>query len=175
MEHVLHDGRVVTLREAEVGDAEAIVAYCEEVAGESDNLSFGAGEFGISVERERIFLGSVLATANQVYFLAEHDGQIVGSLSCHGPQRVRMVHAVSFGMTVRAGWWGLGIGAALMDAMLAWAPGAGVTKINLSVRTDNAAAIRLYERKGFVHEGTETRCMRIDGVYVDCHRMGLEL
>ncbi len=164
---------MIRIRQAAVADAEAVVAYCDAVSAESDNLTFGAGEFGISVARERIFLESVLATDNHVYFLAECGDELVGTLSCSGPQRIRVRHAVSLGMTVREAWWGLGIGGALMDAMLAWAPGVGLTKINLSVRTDNAPAIRLYERKGFVLEGTELRCMRIDGAYVDCHRMGL--
>ena len=164
---------MVRIRHAEVADAEAVVAYCEAVAGESDNLSFGEGEFGISVARERIFLESVLATDNHAYFLAECDGELVGTLSFQGAQRPRTRHLVTFGMTVRQAWWGLGIGGALIDVMLAWAPRVGVTKINLSVRTVNAPAIRLYERKGFVHEGTETRSMRIGETYVDCHRMGL--
>ena len=173
MEHVLHDGRVVRIRDAEVADAEAVVAYCEAVASESDNLSFGVGEFGISVERERIFLASVLATENHAYFLAECEGELVGTLSYQGAQRPRTRHLVTFGMTVREAWWGLGIGGALMDVMIRRAREVGVTKINLSVRTDNAAAIRLYERKGFQHEGTDRRSMRLGETYVHCHRMGL--
>ena len=38
-----------------------------------------------------------------------------------------------------------------------------VRKINLKVRADNAAAIRLYERMGWVREGRTTRDTLIDG------------
>jgi RimJ/RimL family protein N-acetyltransferase len=43
------------------------------------------------------------------------------------------------------------------------------------VRTDNERAIRLYEGKGFVYEGTMRKEFFVDGRYYDLHWMGLEL
>jgi RimJ/RimL family protein N-acetyltransferase len=50
-----------------------------------------------------------------------------------------------------------------------------VKKINLRVRTDNERAIVLYERNGFVIEGTIRKEIFLDGEYFDHHWMGLEL
>ena len=50
-----------------------------------------------------------------------------------------------------------------------------VRKINLKVRVDNVAAIRLYERMGWVHEGRTTRDTLIDGAFADCLLMGREV
>ena len=49
---------------------------------------------------------------------------------------------------------GLGVGKALLDAGITWATEhPTVRKLSLSVFDDNAAAVRLYEGRGFVVEG----------------------
>jgi ribosomal-protein-alanine N-acetyltransferase len=55
---------------------------------------------------------------------------------------------------------GRGIGRALLASLLAYADG-GV--VFLEVRTDNAAAIALYERNGFVTVGVRKRYYRVSG------------
>jgi len=44
-------------------------------------------------------------------------------------------------------------------------------RIELEVYTDNAAAIHLYEKFGFVIEGTKRKYAFRDGEYVDAHVM----
>ncbi|MEV4623184.1 GNAT family N-acetyltransferase [Asanoa sp. NPDC049573] len=48
---------------------------------------------------------------------------------------------------------GKGVGDALVGAIAHWAAGTDAQMVRLSVRADNAAAVRLYERAGFVHIG----------------------
>ena len=61
-----------------------------------------------------------------------------------------------------------GIGATLLAACLRKAASKGITRVELTARADNANAIRLYERMGFVHEGIKRGAMRHDGVDHDC-------
>ena len=174
--HLLPDGRTLVLRDAIPADAGALLDYLETVSGESDNLSFGSGEFGWTLSEEEEHLREVAGKDNQLYLLALVDGTIVSVITFSGGNRPRTRHCGEFGLTVRRECWHLGIGALMMDAMIDWARRGGVvTKINLRVRVDNERAIRLYRRKGFVHEGTITRESRIDGRYFDDHWMGLEL
>ena len=64
----------------------------------------------------------------------------------------------------------------MLDTLINWArKNEVVKKINLRVRTDNQRAILLYERKGFVIEGTISKEILLDGKYFDQHWMGLEL
>lgn len=51
-----------------------------------------------------------------------------------------------------------GVGAALVDAVIAWARGRGFARLQLEVNDDNAPAIALYARKGFVQSGPSVRC-----------------
>lgn len=54
-----------------------------------------------------------------------------------------------------------GIGAALLEAVLAWAAANGAHHLSLEVRTSNSAALGLYSRLGFHQEG------RRPGYYAD--------
>jgi len=66
-----------------------------------------------------------------------------------------------------------GLGRRLMKAAVDLAWQRGLSRIELTVRTDNPRARTLYERIGFQHEGVKRRSMRLDGVYFDCHAMAL--
>lgn len=55
---------------------------------------------------------------------------------------------------------GRGLGAALLDTLLRWAADAGANEIFLDVRPSNAAAISLYESRGFVEIGRRPRYFR---------------
>lgn len=46
-----------------------------------------------------------------------------------------------------------GVGAALIDAVVAWAADSGFTRLLLDVADDNAPAVALYERAGFAATG----------------------
>ena len=172
----LRDGRVLVVREAEPDDAGAVLKYVEEISGQSDFLTFGPGEFELTESEEREFLRKTRASDNQVYLVGLIDDTIVGTLGFSAGQRPRIRHTGELGMSVHRRFWGLGIGSAMLDALLGWAKDTHiVTKINLRVRTDNRRALRLYERYGFVKEGTIRKEILIAGRYFDHYWMGLDL
>lgn len=175
-EFTLNDGRVLFVREAEPGDASAVLTYLEEISGQSDFLSFGPGEFELTEPEEQEFLSKYRASDNQLYTLGIINDRIVSTLNFSAGRRPRVRHTGEFGMSVHKQFWGRGIGSFMLDALLDWAKHTHiVTKINLRVRTDNQRAIQLYERKGFVKEGTIRREFLLQGRYYDDYWMGLEL
>jgi putative acetyltransferase len=101
------------------------------------------------------------------------EGEVVGEISLHtSPTRWRMRHVGSIGMAVRDDWQSKGIGTALMEAALDLADNwLNLTRIELRVYTDNAAAIALYEKFGFEVEGTHRRLAFRNGEYVDAYSM----
>ncbi len=175
-QHFLKNNQVLVLREAEPRDAEKMLAYIEQIASESDNITRGPGEFTMTVEQEREFLQASAASFTSLFLVAEIGGEIAGNLGFRGGDRPRLRHAGEFGISVLKKYWNLGIGGHLLAYLINWARTTGVIrKIDLLVRTDNLPAIHLYEKWGFVHEGCITRHMYMRGEFVDCYAMGLAI
>lgn len=84
---------------------------------------------------------------------AEVDGRVVG----HGGLELfsgRRAHCALLGICVHDAYAGRGVGRALMAALVDGADRAlGLRRIELTVFADNARAIALYRRFGFVEEG----------------------
>jgi RimJ/RimL family protein N-acetyltransferase len=172
----LKDGRQLLIREATADDAGPILDYVEDISAESDFLSFGPGEFDLTVPEEEDFLRMCRDLDNQLFIVGLIDDTVVSTLNFSAGHRPRVRHSGEFGMSVRKPYWGLGIGSLMLDALIDWARATQVVKkINLRVRTDNQRAIALYRRKEFVIEGTIRREIFLDGEYFDHHWMGLEL
>ncbi len=101
------------------------------------------------------------------------DGEVVGNLGLETfPNRPRVRHAGSLGMAVHDDWQGRGVGTTLMRAALDLADNwLNLSRIELTVYTDNAAGIALYEKFGFETEGTHRRYAFRDGGFVDAYSM----
>lgn len=95
---------------------------------------------------------SVTTGDRHVMFLACSDTAVSGS--AYG-----LLDAERFGMGRVGGMWvepgsrGRGIGAALLDAVIAWARGRGLTQLELWAPAHRAAALRLYRAGGFSETG----------------------
>ena len=100
-------------------------------------------------------------------------GEVVGHLGLETfPARPRRRHVGTLGMAVRDDMQGRGVGTALMEAALDLADNwLGLTRVELTVYVDNAAGVGLYEKFGFVREGTHRRYAFRDGGFVDAYSM----
>jgi putative acetyltransferase len=109
--------------------------------------------------------------ADQLHLGAVIDGKLIG-VSFLGRQENRRAHVGTVGMGVHDAWQGRGAGSALMAAMLDVADRwLGLRRIELTVYADNARAIGLYERYGFVREGLHRDFAYRDGAFVDALAM----
>ena len=166
----------ITIRRANPEDAERIVRYINQVAGETEFLTFGSGEFIMTPEQERSYLEGISAQENCLFILAEDETGIVGLLSFSANTKPRTRHTGEFGITVLRDYWGKGVGTRLIEYMIKWAGESGaVRKINLRVREDNERGIRLYEGMGFVREGVVTREFCVGGRFYSSILMGLPI
>jgi len=171
--HTTKTGQELCVREAIPDDSAKLIAFLEDTSGESDNLSFGPGEFGTSEEEERKILEDLLKADSNIHLIALIDDEIVGEIGFNTGKRKRISHCGEFGMCVRKQFWKSGIGGILVDSLIRWAEQQGtIHKINLSVRTDNLPAIGLYLKKGFLIEGRILDSLRVDGRSFDTYRMG---
>ncbi|GCE07038.1 GNAT family N-acetyltransferase [Dictyobacter aurantiacus] len=173
---LLRDNLQMTLRPARTEDAGELLTFVEQIAGESENISFGPGEFGMTEEEERAYLQQVAATPTSLYLVAEIAGEIAGTLTFNAGKRPRVRHAGEFGISIARKYWNLGIGGRMLTYLIDWARQSGIIrKLNLRVRVDNLAAIHLYERMGFVHEGRVSREFYVRDQFVDVYHMGLPI
>jgi len=105
--------------------------------------------------------------ARSTVFGASRGDGLVGMAGFFVHQGEKVRHkGVLWGMYVQAEARGLGIGASLVERVIAHAR-AEVEILGLSVVTENVSARRLYERLGFVAYGTEPRAMKQNGIYYD--------
>lgn len=104
--------------------------------------------------------------------VAEIGGRVVGQVGLQAQQHPRRRHCGALGMAVHDDFAGRGIGTALLAAALDLADRwLALRRIELEVYTDNRPAIALYERFGFVREGTLRDYAFRDGSYVDAYAM----
>ncbi|PYK17755.1 MAG: GNAT family N-acetyltransferase [Verrucomicrobia bacterium] len=100
------------------------------------------------------------------------DGEVVGVIGLHTSSRPRVNHRAEIGMMVRDDWQGKGIGTAMMQAVVDLADRwLNLTRIELTVFTDNETAIALYRKFGFEIEGTLRKYAFRDGEFVDTYAM----
>jgi ribosomal protein S18 acetylase RimI-like enzyme len=146
-------------------DAGAFASLRREALAESP-LSFGASpETDLASLRSGTILG------------AFQDAVLVASVGLMRGAHAKSAHRVYlWGMYVKPGFRGRGIGAELLQAAIEHARAmAGVEWVVLGVTSNAAAARRLYERAGFTLWGTEPDALRYDGQSVAEHHYALRL
>jgi putative acetyltransferase len=103
-----------------------------------------------------------------VQLVALHQGAVIGNIGLEQFLRIRRSHAGSLGMGVAVAWQGKGVGTKLLAAALDIADNwMNLQRVELSVYSDNEAAIGLYRKFGFETEGLFRDYAVRDGMLVD--------
>lgn len=170
------NGKIITLREAQVSDAEAMIRYMNAILTESDSLNLSAGEFDISKEKEEEIIQNYLDTPNKLFLLALDEENIIGAANMGSKQRKKTKHVGHIGISIRTSHQRNGIASALMEEIIRYAKASHIIKrLELEVFSHNTAAIQLYTKYGFEIEGTLRADRYIDGTYINSYVMGLLL
>ena len=157
----------ITIRRAEPGDYALV---CEVFADESAY----SGTLQTPFPSEDRWRRMMAEPAEGDYLLiAFVDGRVAGHAGIHPVGKSpRRAHARMLGMAVQGRFQSQGVGTALMKALVdladGWLP---VTRLELTVFTDNERAIALYRKFGFALEGTHRAYALRNGSYVDVHCM----
>jgi ribosomal protein S18 acetylase RimI-like enzyme len=109
--------------------------------------------------------------------VAVADGELAGSIVFGPPLPLASNrHQLAIrGLAVDPARQREGIGAALIEALVERARGAGIRRVTLRALSTNAPALALYERAGFEVEGVLREAFLLGGVYVDDVLMGFDL
>lgn len=168
----------ITVRHAEPGDHPALARIARGRVAAAGTLQMPWN----SVETYRKRLEG-LGANERLLVACVHDpegaelaesglGEVVGNLGLHPAANLRRAHSAGIGMFVRDDWQGKGVGTALMAAAIDLADNwMGLIRLELTVWTDNAAAIHLYRKFGFEVEGTHRAYALRMGQYTDALAM----
>ena len=155
----------VTIRAARAEDHEDIyeISACPGVVRDTLQVPY------VSLDKRRDNIEQ-LAPGDHV-LVAEVDGRVIGNLGLQR-RRNRLSHVAGLGMGVHDDYQNKGIGTALVEAAIDLADNwINLKRIELHVYIDNQRAVHLYEKFGFVIEGTHRAFAFRDGQYVDAYSM----
>ncbi|MFP4435781.1 MAG: GNAT family N-acetyltransferase [Chloroflexaceae bacterium] len=156
---------VITIRTAEPDDAGALHRLLAEPQIVYNTVHLPS----ISLEQTR----ALLAEEDRHVLVACADDQVIGAIGLvvNSAPRLRHVAAICK-LAVSGAWQGQGIGSRLLTAALDLADNwLNLVRIELFVYADNAPAIALYAKFGFVVEGTHRAAAFRAGQYADALSM----
>lgn len=155
-------GSELYLRNGDAPDGDAALAVFNKTHAETEYLLTYPDESSMTAEQEAEFLAQATKSAREIEILAFVDGQLA--------------HRAEFGIGILQAYWGQGIGYALTAACIDCARQAGYLQLELDVVADNARAIALYKKLGFVEYGRNPRGFRKrNGGYQELVYMRVEL
>jgi len=168
------DGARYWVRTAEPGDAAAIGRLNEHMHENNPFKLTERGEMDREEAQERAWIAEHAGNPCYLMIIASDspqagEGEVLGRVAFRNGNRRKLAHHGSFGIGVHHDWRGRGVGTALIAALLDWAAAhPTLEKVCLGVFADNAGAMRLYRRMGFVKEGVSPRHFKLGpGRYSD--------
>ncbi|HYL74219.1 MAG TPA: GNAT family N-acetyltransferase [Bryobacteraceae bacterium] len=165
------------IRVLQEADAEAFRKLRRQ-ALDREPLAFGEAPEEHQAQPFEAFARRLAAARDDDFVLGAFvDGNLVGTAGFARIQRVKRRHkGIVWGMYVDAGHRGLGVGRALLEALLARVRELpDLQQIQLSVTASQSAARKLYESLGFVSYGREPAALYTGGEFIDEAHMALEL
>lgn len=163
-----YDGDLVTLRPIEPGDAAAIARWLAD----PEVTRYLSHRYPVSAGGVAAWIAG--QTPPRRFMVLRRDtGEVVGSTALRGgtPESRNVEYDIVVGERSARGV-GIGTDATRATCRVAF-DRLGLHRVHLWVFTENAGAIRAYEKCGFVHEGTARHRFFKHGRWHDCHLMGL--
>ncbi|MDQ0272777.1 GNAT family N-acetyltransferase [Cytobacillus purgationiresistens] len=161
------------IREAIVGDGENLAILIKQVEAQSEYMLMEAGERKLSVEQQQKMIDRFNRSGNSAILLAETDEQqLVGYIIIVGGTAKRTLHSAYLVVGILKDYCGMGVGTSLFQHLDQWAREKELSRLELTVVTENEAAVSLYKKSGFDIEGVKRGSFVKDGEFFDEYYMG---
>lgn len=160
------DGRKVVLRTPKWEDLGDLLELINSLVDEGAEIS---RDEKVSKEEEIDWLSRLLALLERgktFFLVAEVDGGVIASSDINrqiGYQK----HVGVVGIVIKKGFRELGIGTAMMRALIEQAEKMGMKVLTLTAFASNKRAIHVYEKVGFVKTGLIPKKHLKEGKYID--------
>lgn len=168
------DGRKVFLRSLRWEDLDDLLEFINSLVDEGADI--------VRTEKatrndEAEWLRRYLARTEKgeiINCAAEVKGKVVANSEV-GKREGRMSHVGGFGIAIKQGYRGIGIGTKIMQTLIEESRRVGLKILVLEVFDTNKTAKALYSKMGFKENGRILKGVYKNGKYIDLIRMTLEL
>jgi RimJ/RimL family protein N-acetyltransferase len=150
------------IKQAHTTDSQTLLRLWQQLEEESPYLLYEAGKREKRGKQELQKWSRFLKSDQLAIFLAETDEEAIGYLLLAGNDTERQRHVAQMTMGVLASHQRQGIGTQLMHHGKHWAVKQRIRRLELTVASQNTAAIAFYLQHDFVFEGIRKQSLFID-------------
>ena len=161
-EILLKDGRAALLRNPNPdADAAALIHHLKQIVSETDFLLRYPEECNWTEAQERSILSENNADDMRLMLVCEVDGEIAGMCGMSLYPQIKFRHRASLDIGLQQRFWNLGIGTAMLEALIEAARERGVIQLELDYIEGNARGRALYEKMGFTEVARHPDAVRL--------------
>ena len=161
---LLHDP--LTIRPLEIGDTRALLAFANNLIEEDTYLMLSGKKMTYAAEKKYVTDSLTLVRKKEkIHLIAEVDGVIAGSAEIRRGEK-RKHHIGEIGISVLKKFRQEGIGRRLMSELIGQGKLLGLRMLMLHCFENNAAALGLYKKFGFVACGLLPEALKYHGEYI---------
>jgi RimJ/RimL family protein N-acetyltransferase len=167
------EGNTIYLRAIETTDATD--RYLSWINDEEVTRGLASGVYPSTLEDLKKYIQSITSSKNAVMFaICDKTNDLhIGNIKVDNFDWVSRTCELGVLLGDRT-YWGKGIGTEVMRLTLLYAfEQLNIRKVMLAVYANNPAAIKLYEKVGFVKEGCLRQQIHYKGEYIDKYYMGI--
>lgn len=158
------------IRKIRVEDSKEFLEMLIKLDNETKFMMYEPGERKTTVEKMKNIIINKCETGS-LTLVVEDNGKIEGFLFADRGFANRIKHSTYIVVGILKEYCGKGIGTNLFRNLEIWAKENTITRLELTVMTNNEAAIKLYKKMGFKIEGLKERASIVDNKYVDEYYM----
>ena len=141
----LKNNTTAILRNPRVEDAQALIDFIKTTSGETEFLLRYPEEWTMTVEQEESWVKRSVESPFNLVITCFIDGEIAGNCEIGFYNGKKNSHRSVIAISVLKKYWGIGIGTALMQELIAAAEAhEGTEIVELEVIEGNERGIRLY-------------------------------
>ena len=159
------------IRQLQPDDSQQFVELNLQLSKETDRLLLMPEEVCIDVERQRDIILNMNTENNRVVYIAVQDNAMVGFIGATKGIFSKNKHTCHLMVGVLEAYWKRGIATKLIKRLESWAGDHNIHRLELTVIVSNTPALSLYQKNGYIIEGTKKSSLYINGIHVDEHIM----
>lgn len=163
----LKDGRTAILKSPCVEDAEKMLNYITKACKETDYLLRYPEEWNSSVEQEEGWVNRLRSSPDTLAITCYVDGAVAGNCEISFRNDIKTSHRATIAIAILKDYWGIGIGSAMFEELVAAAQNRGTEIMELEFIAGSERAKHLYEKFGFRVVSERPNAFKLkDGTYL---------